>query len=994
LTVYGMLSLEGTATASSSGSPIFGPGASLRYRGSVAQATGPEFPSSFGSAGGVIIDNSNGVTLTASKTISSLLTFINGKITTGTNALIMGASSTVSGAGTGKYIYGNLQKDIGTGTVSKTFEIGDASAYAPVTIEFTGTTNGTGSILFYTTQGDHPNISSSSINPASSVNRYWTAANNGVTGFTSYSVTLNFVPGDLDASADYNAFIIGNYTGGAWNYPAVGTRTSSSTQASGLTTFGALQIGNAYMEYRSAATGAWDQLSTWEVFNGTSWNPATSIPASSAGTVTLRTPYTITVNTNPVIDQVVIDAGATLLLSSGAVLADGPGTDMSVSGTIDCISTLTGAGSFDLLAGGTIIIKSPDGITSSGLTGNIQTSLRNFNAGANYIYNGATAQVTGSGLPATVNNLTINNAAGVTLTGPVTLNGVLNLDTGVLTSGSSSITFQNSDIPIARTTGTITTSSATDITFGTPGNTAGAAFSIPSGTFTASPVINNFTVNRTNTLTLNDQVLSVSGIVLCNGPLNTNGNMVLLSTVSQTALISGSGTGSVTGNVSMQRYLPSGFGYKYFSSPFQAATVAEFGDDMDLGASFTTFYRFEENRLVGGVPASGWVSYKVTTNVLNPMTGYAVNFGSNPASNTVDITGAVNNGPLSVTLYNHNQIYTTGFNLVGNPYPSPVDWNAAGWTKTNIDNTVYYFKATDQYGGTYSTYNGVTSSDGLATNIIPSMQGFFVHVSDGAYPVTGSLGMTNSIRINDLTHAFLKKGKAGPSQLIRIAASFTDDANSTDPAVIYFEEFATDAMDSKYDALKLMNTDVKVPNIFSMISGGRKLSINALPFLTGSSLQVSLGIRANRAGTIRFRILDIDETTASLGVSLFDAVTGISQNLLGVNEYQVTLATGEYLNRFYLNLGSVITGAQMEKKTGPLFDIYITKGILRAEIETMPGPKGELILYNILGQPVIKERINGPGIYEFSTGLKDGLYIATLISGDQKYAKKIFIRGQ
>jgi len=60
----------------------------------------------------------------------------------------------------------------------------------------------------------------------------------------------------------------------------------------------------------------------------------------------------------------------------------------------------------------------------------------------------------------------------------------------------------------------------------------------------------------------------------------------------------------------------------------------------------------------------------------------------------------------------------------------------------------------------------------------------------------------------------------------------------------------------------------------------------------------------------------------------------------------------------------------------------------------MPGPKGELILYNILGQPVIKERINGPGIYEFSTGLKDGLYIATLISGDQKYAKKIFIRGQ
>ena len=49
--------------------------------------------------------------------------------------------------------------------------------------------------------------------------------------------------------------------------------------------------------------------------------------------------------------------------------------------------------------------------------------------------------------------------------------------------------------------------------------------------------------------------------------------------------------------------------------------------------------------------------------------------------------------------------YTKGFNLVGNPYPSAIDWDAAsGWTKTNIDNAVYYFKAsaTDQYGGTYS----------------------------------------------------------------------------------------------------------------------------------------------------------------------------------------------------------------------------------------------------------------------------------------------------
>ena len=107
------------------------------------------------------------------------------------------------------------------------------------------------------------------------------------------------------------------------------------------------------------------------------------------------------------------------------------------------------------------------------------------------------------------------------------------------------------------------------------------------------------------------------------------------------------------------------------------------------------------------------------------------------------MTGVVNNGNFSVTLYNHDNLYTKGFNLVGNPYPSPIDWNAAGWTKTNIDNALYFFKAstTDQYGGTYSSWIGGISNDGSANmNIIPSMQGFFIHVTDGAFPVTGDTG--------------------------------------------------------------------------------------------------------------------------------------------------------------------------------------------------------------------------------------------------------------
>ena len=98
------------------------------------------------------------------------------------------------------------------------------------------------------------------------------------------------------------------------------------------------------------------------------------------------------------------------------------------------------------------------------------------------------------------------------------------------------------------------------------------------------------------------------------GDLASDGYLTLVSSAAQTALIDGSGTGDITGNVTMQRYLASGFGYKYFSSPFQAATVNEFGDDMDLTASFPTFYKYDESLV-----STGWVSYVNPASVLNPL---------------------------------------------------------------------------------------------------------------------------------------------------------------------------------------------------------------------------------------------------------------------------------------------------------------------------------------------------------------------------------------
>jgi len=993
--INGILSMEATATAVGT-SPIFGSASTLQYKGSASQTTGVEFPSIFPGSGGVIINNNNGVILNNNRTINYLLTFTSGKIATGTNILTLEAGAVVSGAGIGKYVYGNRKKGIATGTTAKTYEVGDPVVYAPIYLSFTGTINEAGYITARTTSADHPNINTSLINPSYSVNRYWTILTDTVSGFTSYSATFTFIAGDLDTGVDYNSLLIGVYYGSVWSYPIIGIRTSTSTEAIGLTTFGDFQIGYILTDFRSSTSGNWDQASTWEVFDGVSWVAAPLSPSSVNSKITILALHTVTVNSNITGDEITVESGGTLIVNNDFTIADGTGNDITIEGTLKCSGTaaLIGPGSFALSASSDLYTGYSDGITSSGSSGSIQTSSRTFSESANYTYNGSSVQVTGNGLPESVNNLTINNSAGVTLSSSVKINGVLNLTNGELSIGSNTLTLQTSDIPLVRNSGTLTTITGSGLSFGNPGNTGGAAFTIPSGVFTSPPEMNKLSIYRTNGVTLNDQILSANGIVLCNGLLNTNGKLILLSTASGTALIDGNGTGQISGNVTMQRYLPSAFGYKYFSSPFQAATVNEFGDDMNLGAAFPSFYRYNENRIVGGIPSSGWVKYAFPDSILKPMNGYAVNFGSSSLPGTADVSGVVNNGTLALTLHNHNNPYTKGFNLVGNPYPSPIDWDAGtGWTKTKIDNAIYFFRAstTDQYGGTYSSYIDNVSSDGFASNIIPSMQGFFVHVSDGTYPVTGTLAVDNNVRITNFTPPFAKSGKGGSKPLIRLTASFSDDTVSIDPVVIDFDGKAETTFDSQLDALKLMNTDLKVPNLYAIGSDGTKLSINTLPLSSVTGCIVPLGIKTNRTGNIVFRIAYLDLQHPVTGIYLYDMETGTSQDLLSGKEYIMHLASGEYSGRFFLYINSTPTVIADIRLAEILPKTYYSRGILKVEINLDKLNDGNLVITNLLGQTVFTKEIFDSGYYEFDLALKSGFYIISIINGNQRISRKIII---
>ncbi len=499
---------------------------------------------------------------------------------------------------------------------------------------------------------------------------------------------------------------------------------------------------------------------------------------------------------------------------------------------------------------------------------------------------------------------------------------------------------------------------------------------------------NNLTIASGSTTTVDSPGQSVKSVLLCDGTLNAEGHVTLLSTNSQTALIDGTGSGSVLGNLTMQRHLDSSFGYRLISSPFQYATVSQVAGYINLTDSFPHFFKYVEN-----VNHTGWETDTTRTDTLKPMAGYGANFGTIHTSSTFSLNGIVNNGSISTTMYNHNQTFTLGFNLVGNPYPEPIDWDASsGWTKTNIANAIYYYNTsdTDQYNGTYSSYIAGVSSDGRANNIIPAMQGYFVHVSSGSYPVTGTLGSTNSVRINNLSPLYHKPSKV-EIPLLRLRAGIGEN-KTTDPVVIYFNSQAKVEFDEQMDAIKMMNTDDYVPNIYALAPDAKKLSIYALPWSGDTISVVPLGLNIARSGGVLFDGSDMEYMPAGMQIYLSDIEAGVSQELTANSKYSVQLNAGKYEGRFFLSY--IPAGLAPDLISGNIWNAYSSGSMLYINLYLLSGGKGEILISNMGGQVVLQQSLDSYGLHEIKASWPTGVYIVSLVSNGKSYSKKVLIINQ
>jgi hypothetical protein len=690
------------------------------------------------------------------------------------------------------------------------------------------------------------------------------------------------------------------------------------------------------------------------------------------------------------------------------------------------------ASTFTLTAGGSILTDNDLGFTASGSTGSIQVGgTRTYSTAGNYTFNGSSAQIAGSGLPTTVNNLTINNAGGVTLpsgTFTYTIDGVLNLNGGDLDMGTNRLlagtSFTTSGTGILKTQNTSATPIPTGKTWTVgieyngaagqtvvPGNYANLAFS-QAGTKTAASgtlnvtgdwssadgkvdlitnnvavtftginqtltdddsdggdgiIFKNVTMGNSGVKTLSSGSFSISsqGLLTMSGTasLASNGNLTLLSDATGTGSVGPlSSAGIITGNVHVQRFITGGSnltyrGYRLISSPISVPSASNTYYDFSYlrgsgtyltgagGASKgfdvagnATLYLYREDKAPNNASFTAG-NYRAVTAINNSPTynlstidgdfnmpvgnGFLFFFrgnnSTNPSTPPSDIIlsslGTLNQGQIVVkNWFNYssgNLAYSNvsgstavqGFNLVGNPYPSTIDWNTAfngtatsGIYAPNTDQTIYIYNAVSK---NYATYLNTSATAGIGTNngsrYIPSGQGFFVHATNAS----AQMVFNESAKANSNPGTLLLNA-ATPAINPQIRLLLAKDSINKDENVLVFNNNAQNAYIENEDALYLKGSGVV--SLSHLSTDDKVLAIDQLPF-PKKTQQIPLSVAVNSAGGYQLSLAEISNIPAIYDIWLKDTYLNDSLDIKHHPTYDFTVSANTATsgaNRFQL----------------------------------------------------------------------------------------------
>jgi hypothetical protein len=495
-----------------------------------------------------------------------------------------------------------------------------------------------------------------------------------------------------------------------------------------------------------------------------------------------------------------------------------------------------------------------------------------------------------------------------------------------ITSGSATARnlILNSGSALTQTGGTLTLAGnlTTNGTFTATGGT------VSLGTTTQASLLGslttrfwNLTIGANGAQSRTPATTLVQRVMTLNGDFVTNGNpLTLESSASSTAMVVNNGTSTISGNVTVQRYivpdLNPGLGYRHVSAPISSATVASLttasfspvvNPAYNTSATptserpFPTVYGYDQSRLAttaNNLPAfdKGWFSPAALSDGLTVGQGYTVNIS---AGQTWNFVGAPNNGNVSQTLSRNTGATSddSGLQLVGNPYPSPLDWSRVTSTDhPGVDDVIYVWASNtpgNPYAGNYAFF---MNNFGNISPVLPLGQAFFVRVKAGQ--TSGTLNLKNSHRVTSYTNPTYHRTTAETRPAVQLTLKGGGSV-VTDDAFVYFQDGATDGFDNGFDAEKLANPSGL--NLSTSLSAKQRLSVDGRGLLGTAQQVVPLAVGVPAVGSYSLSAAQLLNLSAT-PVYLRDLQLGTVTDLRLTPSYQFTVTNASALitNRFEL----------------------------------------------------------------------------------------------
>jgi parallel beta-helix repeat protein len=324
--------------------------------------------------------------------------------------------------------------------------------------------------------------------------------------------------------------------------------------------------------------------------------------------------------------------------------------------------------------------------------------------------------------------------------------------------------------------------------------------------------------------------------------------------------------------------------------------------------------------------------------------GYSFNY----FASTLIYTGILNNNTstsvLSVPYTNHgvtagngaNYDNFDGWNLIGNPYTSAIDWDNASvdHAGANLLDAVYTYD--DETLHNYTSYVGGTGTNG-GTRYIPAMQGFFV--KGAATELGGTLNIGANARVHN-AQSYWKGYNETPENFIRLEVNGNGYKDET---VVRMMNGATEDLDNGMDAFKFFTMHAQVPQIYTRTTGDVDYSINTVSILEEGNLSIPIrlmqtgetytirvsefnfnGIKVYLKDNYNSKITEIglddvielsaNESDATDRFELVFEKSG-SSSVVIVDQVKAVIYPNPNTGSFYVTVGNGVNGYEMEVTT-------------------------------------------------------------------------------